>query len=387
MDKRKYKLHTLLIILTPVIYMLGVASVVFYVDPWQIYHEQKTDGEPTLYWSNQRYTNAGITRTEIYQKGFFKTIWTGTSVTEDLYAPEVAEYTGFGPALQLTVVHGFPMEQFTTLQYALESGSVQCVIWEMNPPYLAMKKQKQWWNPNYEFPSYLYTESKFRKLKYLINSTAFKQSLQMLQHNLKWKDNNSSYYMDTACEKHSFTRFLDIAREKKIDNFSLTMADIDASHIEIPTMELITKLVSSYPKTQFYLYIPPLPAYRYAQNKEEAAYFVVFSRQLAALAAQHPNTTLFGFDDVPEINENLANYRDTIHYGIGVDRFILKSMHDKKHRITPGNVDAYDRHFLDVVTTYQPTIDMEHTISFEGPVDEERFQAYPPPHGPAPIAP
>ncbi|MDC0335477.1 hypothetical protein OAN24_01080 [Pseudodesulfovibrio sp.] len=386
MDTKKNRKHALIIVLAPIIYMLGVASIVYHVDPWQIYHAQNS-GEKTLYWNNQRYINAGRIRTDIHETSHFTTIWTGTSVTQDIYAPDVEKLIGLGPALQLTVVHGFSLEQFTTLKYALESGIIKCVIWEMNPPYIGMKDPTEWWNPNYEFPSYLYSTSPFEKLKYLINSTAFKQSLDMLRDKCEWPENNSSYYMHTACKKNSFTRFLDIALKKQIDNFTLSVTDVKQKGLKTPSIRLIRSLVTEYPKTTFYLYIPPLPTYRYAQNKEEAEYFVAFAEELTRLAATQTNTTLFAFDDIPAIADNLANYRDTIHYGTGVDRFILKSMKEKKHVLTLNNLPAFLNHFTHNVSTYQPTADTGKTISFEGPLNETLFSVYPPPYGPSPVSP
>jgi hypothetical protein len=103
-----------------------------------------------------------------------------------------------------------------------------------------------------------------------------------------------------------------------------------------------------------------------------------------------PNIRLYAFDDVAEIVGNTANYFEQGHYGIGVNRYILRSIKAGKHRITKANVLEYLRRVVTVILNFDPTPDYEHTVTFEGPLTEESEQAFsrfPPPTGPSPLLP
>jgi hypothetical protein len=98
------------------------------------------------------------------------------------------------------------------------------------------------------------------------------------------------------------------------------------------------------------------------------------------------NIFIYAFDDLPVITNNLANWMDDHHYAIGVNRYMLKAIGASKHILTPDNVDAYlervwqNRQYGELY--YAP----EHTVSFEGPVDEDAFSVYPLPYGPEPLS-
>jgi hypothetical protein len=101
-----------------------------------------------------------------------------------------------------------------------------------------------------------------------------------------------------------------------------------------------------------------------------------------------PNIRLYAFDDVAEITGNTANFFDDRHYGIGVNRYILKSIKAGKHRITKANVLEYLRRMADVLVHFDPAPNLEYTVSFEGPLteaSEKAFSSFPPPTGPSPL--
>jgi hypothetical protein len=105
---------------------------------------------------------------------------------------------------------------------------------------------------------------------------------------------------------------------------------------------------------------------------------------------EFPNIHLYAFDDVAEITGNTANYSDDIHYGIGINRYILRSLKAGKHQITKDNVLAYLQRMAEVLVAFDPTPDYTHTVSFEGPLNEETekaFATFPPPMGPEPLLP
>ncbi|MDR2417061.1 MAG: hypothetical protein LBD15_02755 [Holosporales bacterium] len=139
----------------------------------------------------------------------------------------------------------------------------------------------------------------------------------------------------------------------------------------------------------FHFFIPPHCALAWINKDSFSSYIGGLLYALDKIES-FPHICLYAFDDVPEITCNTANYNDGMHYGIGVDRYILKSMKAGKHRITKANVLEYLRRMADVLLNFDPTPDFEHTVTFEGPINEESAKAFatlPPPIGPHPLDP
>jgi hypothetical protein len=154
-----------------------------------------------------------------------------------------------------------------------------------------------------------------------------------------------------------------------------------------------TEEVLCHPEIEFHFFVSPYLALAYIGKQEDCIPFSQYIGGLLAFLnriAGSPNIHLYAFDDVAEIVGNTANYYDHTHYGIGVNRYILRSIKAGKHRITKANVLEYLRRVATVLLNFDPTPDYEHTVTFEGPLteeSEEAFSCFPPPAGPSPLLP
>jgi hypothetical protein len=169
-----------------------------------------------------------------------------------------------------------------------------------------------------------------------------------------------------------------------------TLAEINAQFNTVPrSFDYIFEKISHRPDIAFHFFIPPYCALSWA-HKESFSSYIGGLLYLLDTIETCPNIHVYAFDDVPEITCNAANYMDDGHYGLGVNRYILKSMKAGKHCITKANVLAYLRRMAAVLLHVDPTPDFDHTVSFEGPLNEhveKAFAAFPPPTGPTPLEP
>ncbi|MDR1267576.1 MAG: hypothetical protein LBJ70_04375 [Holosporales bacterium] len=168
------------------------------------------------------------------------------------------------------------------------------------------------------------------------------------------------------------------------------LSDVHARFNTVPRMfDYLLETIAKRPDITFHFFIPPHCAICLA-NKGSFTSYIGGLLYLLNAVEHFPNIHIYAFDDVPEIVCNTANYMDAGHYGIGVARYILKAMRVGKHRVTKENVLAYLRRVAETLLSFDPTPDLEHTVSFEGPLNEsveEAFTAIPPPMGPSPLSP
>lgn len=380
MKTPKNKLHSLLLILPPLILTTLLVALVGIVDPWQIFHEQTTPFT-TRYWDNQRYTNAGIINTSLAKDEGKTIIWLGTSMTENFITTEVAELLGYDKAVRLCISGGSPYEQYAVFDHALKTGRIDTVLWEVGNFIDGNEKR---WRDDYKFPAYLYTDSFKDKLTYLTNLKAAEQSVNLLFGQGKWEVDidKTSFWMDEHCKRGSFAGFL------KQVNFDLRTPKLNTQiEADFPLLAEMKEYIRAHKEISFVLFLPPYSMYYRQVNADQTGRYLAYIRKLVSLAEQETNVSLYGFDILPEITGNLANYIDPTHFGLGVSRFILKSINSGLFKLSKENVEGYIRVLTEQIQNYAPNANTNNTIAFEGPVNEKAFTAYPPPHGPVNYSP
>jgi hypothetical protein len=82
---------------------------------------------------------------------------------------------------------------------------------------------------------------------------------------------------------------------------------------------------------------------------------------------QLPNVRVFGFEDDDRIVDNLANYRDEVHYHSGVSQYMLEAMADGRNRLTSDNIDAYLQDISSKIVRYKVRSNFKKMIPFALP--------------------
>lgn len=108
--------------------------------------------------------------------------------------------------------------------------------------------------------------------------------------------------------------------------------------------DYVIRRVRAHPETRFYLVFPPYFRATYAiwhqARPIHSAIHVAVIRRLALLTNELQNMEVFGFEDESFVDD-IANYKDLVHYRETFDSRILESIAAKRNRLTSDNVEAY----------------------------------------------
>lgn len=385
--QQRYKKH-IACILTPVIlFTITVSIMIYTVDPLQVFHDQLSETERIS--GNQRLANPGLIRRHIYSTGEFNSIIIGTSMTENFIPEEAAQLLGWSKTMSLATSGAYPGEQKQILEYALQSGQIKNVLWGIHTIF---SKRSDWnINPQWSSTEYLYDKSLLNKSPYLFSIKMFKESYRILTGDSRWTTNISLRNL-WSTEKKQAERAVELNSQKSIhnievqfqackertQNFSFDSAPKVGQFDAVDTVLLAT--IAKYPNTQFTLVLPPVSLYSRGLDWNETLRWLSMVRYIVQSTAQFNNVTIYGFDTVKDIVENIANYKDATHYQIGVNRFILHAIAQCQHKLTTATIDDYISTYVGMLRNYAPYSDQPYTIAYEGPFNPGLYcdKGYPP---------
>lgn len=108
--------------------------------------------------------------------------------------------------------------------------------------------------------------------------------------------------------------------------------------------QYLLSFVANHPKTTFILIVP---AYSRMSNALDAQYDKprferrkASIRYLVAMTKKYPNMQIYGWGDTT-YPDNIAHYKDLIHYHWDFNSQMLWDIHANKGRLTPDNVEQY----------------------------------------------
>ncbi|MCB1615811.1 MAG: hypothetical protein KDI30_07335 [Pseudomonadales bacterium] len=358
----------------------GPALFVLLVDPYQIYH--KSFIQPAMFSVNERYQSAGLINS--YLDESYDAIIIGSSLSENFNTEQVSRVTGWKKTMRLTVnasTSEMPQEHLLVLQKALATGHIKHVLWEIHPKYIWVKDD-QLDQVSEKFPEYLYNESVFDDYHYLFNDDVVKLSIKNILGQLdtlcengcnyewshQWLDNfealNQWMLREKLNEKNNgFHRFSRSAKLKAYDTkIRKNKADLDVNEILEKSRfyhssfitERVERLIANNPDTHFNLYIPPIPSFFYAEKKNGNLIATMgLYRQIAKVGSKHKNVSFYAFNNLFQITNNVAFYKDEHHYHSDVNDYIVKRMSLDLDRVSPENFDQYALVFLSNLKTLE----------------------------------
>ena len=121
--------------------------------------------------------------------------------------------------------------------------------------------------------------------------------------------------------------------------------------------------MEKYPQTHFYIIIPAYSRLFYRKEMEKgyfknnSIYFYTWKEILTWLikeTSHYSNVTFYGFDTL-DYADNIANYKDSTHYNIDMNSLQLDSIQNKKHILTPDNIESYFDIFEQKIQDYDLT--------------------------------
>jgi len=364
----KAKKFITVLIITVLTVIIIPALIVFIVDPIQLYHDQVTL-KKTKYFKEQRHQNIGLINKYLKREEGNYTIIVGTSMSENFVPSQIQKKLNNGSkVLKLTMSGGRPLEQYTLLEKALQTGKVKRVIWDIHWYYLLSKISQK--DKNHDFPYKLYSNDIFTQgYYYLFNEDYVKDSIKVFTGKVnwgKWTENldKLNYTMDDWIKGHKFmhnhSKQNITKMDKEIKKIATNIPSLPkkynyyATKLKYPDIDkYILPIVKKYKNVEFDIFFPPYSTYFYAKSKIDKSIRYIYARKyLVDKAKKNQNVKIFGFDNNYEIVNNIYNYKDYGHYRAEVNDYIIKSIIDKKHMLSTKNIDDYINKMIQNINNY-----------------------------------
>ena len=140
--------------------------------------------------------------------------------------------------------------------------------------------------------------------------------------------------------------------QSKPVEFDLDRIDVSKEQELLETFLL--SFIKKYPNTQFHLILPPYSRLHFKINPKAFIERKKITYWLLEQTKDLKNVTIYGFDTL-DYADNIANYKDSTHYNIDMNSLQLDSIQNKKHILTPDNIESYFDIFEQKIQDYDLT--------------------------------
>lgn len=141
--------------------------------------------------------------------------------------------------------------------------------------------------------------------------------------------------------------------QSKFVEFDLDRIDVSKEQELLETFLL--SFIKKYPNTQFHLILPPYSRLHFKINPKAFIERKKITYWLFEQTKDLKNVTIYGFDTL-DYADDIENYAgDTIHYNIDMNSLQLDSIQNKKHILTPDNIESYFDIFEQKIQDYDLT--------------------------------
>lgn len=354
-----------------------IMAVILYVDPLQVIHNQRASTE--YYYSQQRYRTAGLIRRHFLEDLDRETAVIGTSMMENSLASDVERLARLPRAMNLSFGACLYGELGPVYNMLLQSPSLKhLIVGFMGKAYLG-DYPATW--PDVPFPRAFYEKSLMPKLAAMYHAGSLKMALEILLGRCHEATdlNMTGPWMSMSCRDRLFSRFARSYQEdvRTQERFKPFYGIAPAMHSYVANLQRTPAHIQVHVIINPFFLGYSLPFDLYAQGL----------RFLLASVRDKPNITIYAFDDVREIVCNAANYKDVNHFGIGVNRYILRSIAARKHILTDDNIEKYLEAVKALKDAMPIYVNISDTVTFEGPLNESMFFDSPLAEGKKPLLP
>ncbi len=320
----------------------AVAAVNFSIDPLQFYRPSSN-----FMYKLARYLNPGLVRHREYDS-----VIIGTSHTANFVKSEIRDAWGWD-TLKLTVPGGNMIEQSETLLLALKTKKVKRVLWCLD--------KQAFDDPLYEqsitesrLPEHLYYVTWTTHLRYLVSLDTLYACYKMQRGKDVSHDFDHLYCWYERADFGEELVWHSLARELKtrvaIDRIRYDRGYMRDELLQRNSRQYLYDIVKEYPDVEFVIFWPPYPIVHYMYDYAIADDFFAtrqrFKRQVNETLLTYPNVRVYDFQPVERHTHNLDLYWDIGHYSKEVTDYIVDSIAEDRHRVTPGN----NRELVDELT-------------------------------------
>ena len=371
-----------LLVTVSVSYCLPVGLLVT-IDPLYVLYDH--DGDMEHFIEEERYWVPGAIRQYLFHNRSKRNVAIGSSMMLNANSRDMERFAGLAKGMVLAVLGMSPYEFSVIFNKVCQAEQVENIVLTFD----TFRYFKDTPSSYPYFPAGLYGDFFIAKLEEMLRMDVVRMAFRMLCGRERARDLDSrSALMQRASRKHAYSRYAQNYEQAAAEHgkraATLTFSEDDTAFDSSPLDPVIALFRNAPDHIRLHLLIAP--SFRGADDVllTYADYYHGLLYLLQALRDKE-NIIIYGFDDIPAITNNIANFQDVMHYGIGVTRYMFKAVGARKHVITEDNVRDYLTRVWESRKYGKIYYDPEHTVSFEGPLDEELFQKYPPPDGPNPL--
>lgn len=327
------------------------ASLNYIVDPFQYF--RKSSLLNNEYHKNQRFQVPGMIK-NINSSNFV----IGTSMGENFETQRIDKELNWNNTLRLSVSGIMPSSQKILLNFLNRSRKVNNIIMDLHWYLAELDPNKK--NSTYDFPQYLYSDSLWGKIKYLINSGVLKESTNLLlKHKSDFKVRNklNNWMNDKVFANYTKDNNL-ILLSKKLTSQNNKIT-VKSQTFQYPSFEKnLFPFLQNNPNITFYLFLPPYSTWHYKTIKDQdfLLRLVFFRSYLTQKLQGLKNVKLFAVDENFSIVNNLANYKDYGHFRNSVNKYIIHSIKNSKHQIDSSNIKVHMEKFIQNINAYEKVL-------------------------------
>ncbi|AXK49285.1 hypothetical protein CRU87_05305 [Aliarcobacter trophiarum LMG 25534] len=361
----KVKRNIILSLSIILVIILSPAIFVFIVDPIQIYHSQiSLNNSKIKYFKEQRYQNIGLINNFINRSDEnYNTIIMGTSMSENFIPSKFEKLLNNGDkVLKLTMSGGRPLEQYTLIRKALETGKIKKVFWDIHSYYIYLNETQK--DEKHNFPYELYSNNLFIQIGfYLFNEDYIRYSWDIFIGKVNWTKWSESldtlyFWYDRDVKNKKFELYgndnnLD-KLNKNIIHRNINYEEIIHKNYEYPNIEnYILSVIKEFPDIEFNVYFPPYSTWFYRNSKVEDVNRFLYGRiYLVSKLKEFNNLNIYAFDNIYEIVNNIYNYKDYGHYRASINDLIMTSMIKKENLLNEQNINEYLKNMINNINSY-----------------------------------
>lgn len=353
------KKNILLFFIAPILTCAAYAILMFALDPFALFHERVLKIGVL---NNLRIQAAGA-----INSADFDSIILGTSILENTSAKEASSTLG-GKFINISISGSTFYERGIVLDYALRQKKLKRVIYSMDAIYT---------NPVYEIETYpasrfdfLYDDVKWNNIyayfDFAVAGCVFKNILGSSCMGNDYAFDRPNAWMNLPEHADRFGGLQNWLRagsnHQIVDALAAIARDIDRvqrkdfrTYTKVEESKAIATAIAyadkdilsyakAHPDVRFDLVFPPYSRIVFAQwyqlHSIDVPVHQALLRYLVKEAAKLPNLAIYGYEDM-DFLDDIANYKDTVHFHPNYNSMILLSIRDKTHRLTQRNIESY----------------------------------------------
>ena len=344
---------------TLAILWLCLFCALYVYDPLQIFHKPwlRQDG---LLHENFRLQAAGVINN--YE---FDSLIIGTSLLENTSAKHASETLG-GNFVNLSIAGGNYLERSLLLNYALQKKTIAQVVYSLDYSFINLTTT----HPRYESSmfDFLYDESRLNDITAYFNDRFLRCLLVLSQSRecvgrKKTLDRPNAWFNKPRHQARygGLDQWLNTGNDLQLQRMQreikntaeraaegLITTDPNLTQRITAASDYIDQYLISHarqdPDTRFILVFPPHFRVRYAMwaqaDRDKAAIYMAMVRSLAKLSDAMPNVEVYGWDTRAFVDD-ISKYKDTSHFHVSINRWMIDAVARRKGLLTARNVTAY----------------------------------------------